>query len=91
MKEAKKGRCQKCKNYFYVHDHHLLSQAIFGKGKTVRLCPNCRTHFHEFSKMQTTNENDPIEALDIWETWFKKIAVICSVALAVFLTFRFLF
>jgi len=31
MKEAKKGKCVKCKEYFYVHEHHILPKSIFGK------------------------------------------------------------
>jgi len=81
MEEAKKGVCEKCKQYFYVHEHHILSKSIFGKGKTVKLCPNCHTHFHEYSKKKTKNANDIKEAKRIWNKWLNKVAVVCSIAL----------
>ncbi len=44
MKEAKKGKCEKCNNYFYVHEHHILPKGVFDKkGATVKLCPNCHS------------------------------------------------
>ncbi len=77
MKEAKKGYCVKCGNYFYVHEHHILPQSIFGAGgSTVKLCPNCHTHFHEYSKKETKNPLDQVEALNIWSKWFKTVAVV---------------
>ncbi len=79
MKEAKKGKCRKCGNYFYIHEHHILSQAIFGKGgKTIKLCPNCHTHFHEYSKKETKNKKNKDEAMEIWLIWLKTITVIAS-------------
>jgi hypothetical protein len=30
-KETKKGTCDKCGLYFYIHEHHILPKAIFGK------------------------------------------------------------
>ena len=86
MKEAKKGICEKCKKHFYVHEHHILSKAIFGKGKTVKLCPNCHAHFHEYSKKQTKDKTDKDEALEIWDTWLKKVTVVCSIIGLVWLT-----
>ena len=81
MKEAKKGVCVKCGNYFYVHNHHILPKAIFGKqGKTAQLCPNCHTHFHEYSKKETTDPTDATQAKDIWTNWLKTIAITVSLA-----------
>jgi Zn-finger protein len=86
MKEAKKGICYKCGNLFYVHEHHVLPKAIFGKdGETVKLCPNCHTHFHEYSKKETTNPEDKEEALLIWTTWRKTVAVVVSVWIIAFI------
>ncbi len=80
MKEAKKGYCVKCGKYFYVHEHHILPQAIFGEiGKKEKLCPNCHTHFHEYSRKETKNPQDQNEALNIWTKWLKTVAVIVSV------------
>lgn len=79
MKEAKKGTCIKCNIYFYIHDHHILPKSKFGKnGKTAALCPNCHTHFHEYSKQKTINPYDAKEAQHIWDTWLKYISVIVS-------------
>ncbi len=50
-KEAKRGRCEKCGKTFYVHSHHIFPKAIFGDGETVKLCPNCHTHYHEYSNL----------------------------------------
>lgn len=89
MKEAKKGFCIKCNQYFYVHDHHILSKSIFGNdGETVKLCPNCHTHFHEYSKMHTKNPEDREEALKIRTTWLKVVSVIASVIIASALLYR---
>lgn len=88
MKEAKKGICRKCGIYFYVHDHHILPKSKFGKkGKTVQLCPNCHTHFHEYSKKHTTNPDDAEEARSIWNVWFTTISVIVSILLLGFILF----
>lgn len=90
MKEAKKGKCKKCGIYFYVHDHHILPKSIFGrKGETAKLCPNCHTHFHEYSKKQTTNPNDAEEARDIWDEWLTSVSVIVTI-LIIGLLFYFL-
>jgi len=79
MKEAKKGKCVKCKEYFYVHEHHILPKSIFGKkGKTVKLCPNCHTHFHEYNKQNNINPEDVNETLKIWTTWLKVISLVVS-------------
>ncbi len=81
MKEAKKDFCEKCGNYFYTHSHHILPKAIYGKkGKTAELCPNCHTHFHEYSKQKTTDPKDAVEAEKIWATWLKTIAITFTIA-----------
>ena len=87
MKEAKKGVCTKCGIYFYMHEHHILPKSIFGKkGKTVSLCPNCHTHFHEYSKQHTTNPTDEKEARNIWVVWLTTISV--SLCLLLFFVLR---
>ena len=83
MKEAKKGRCRKCGTYFYVHEHHIFPKNKFGDGPTVKLCPNCHTHFHEYSKKHTKNPDDPQEARAIWNIWFTTISVVVSILVIV--------
>jgi len=61
--------------FFYYHDHHILSKALFGKGKTVKLCPNCHTHFHEYKKIHETDPENKKEAKKIWRTWYTKVSV----------------
>jgi predicted HNH restriction endonuclease len=90
-KEAKKGECAKCNNYFYVHNHHIFPKSIFGKGETVELCPNCHTHFHEYKNLKIKNPKSKKETLKIWNKWFTKVAVVCSVALICMVVSRFLF
>jgi len=86
MKEAKKGKCAKCGIIFYIHVHHILSKSIFGKlGKTEKLCPNCHTHFHEYSKKHTKNKGDQQEAETIWKTWFSTVSVVVTIFVALFL------
>ena len=88
MKEAKRGICKKCNKYFYIHNHHILPKSKFGKeGETVELCPNCHTHFHEFSNIHTGNPNDADEARSIWNIWFTSI----TVSMALLLIGYFLF
>ncbi|HMY69515.1 MAG TPA: hypothetical protein PL048_10460 [Leptospiraceae bacterium] len=83
MTEAKKGRCIKCNLFFYVHDHHILPKSRFGnEGETVRLCPNCHTHFHEYSRINTRNPEDREEALKIWTIWLRTISVTVSIIIA---------
>jgi len=80
MKEAKKGKCEKCGIFFYIHEHHILPKSIFGKkGQTAKLCPNCHTHFHEYSKKKTTNPQDADEARKIWYTWLKTVSVVVTI------------
>ena len=88
MKEAKKGKCAKCGIYFYVHEHHILPQSIFGKkGETVKLCPNCHTHFHEYSKQKTKNPADADEARSIWNIWLTTVSVTLCLLVMVFILF----
>ncbi len=91
MKEAKKGRFIKCNQYFYVHDHHILPRSRFGnEGATVKLCPNCHTHFYEYSRMNTKNPEDYEEALKIWTKWLRTVSVTVSIIIAgiIFYFFR---
>ncbi len=78
-KEARRGECKKCGNVFYVHAHHIKSKAIFGKGEKVDLCPNCHTHFHEYSNLNTINSEDENEAVEIWFEWLKKVIIACFI------------
>ncbi len=78
-KEARRGECEKCGNEFYVHAHHVKSKSIFGKGETVDLCPNCHTHFHEYSNLNTKNPKDANEADVIWKKWLMKVVVACFI------------
>ena len=87
MKEAKKGICSKCKNYFYVHEHHILPKSIFGTGETALLCPNCHTHFHEYSKKRTKKPGNKKEALKIWIKWLTKITVTASIIILALILF----
>ncbi len=89
-KEARRGECEKCGKVFYVHGHHILPKSLFGKGETIDLCPNCHTHFHEYSNLNTKNPQDKAEALKIWNRWLKKVVVICFVIGAFFLAKEFL-
>lgn len=86
MKEMKMGECRKCKQFFYIHDHHILSKSVFGEGETAPLCPNCHTHFHEYCKKNTINPKDQEEAIEIWKYWLKKVAVVRPAAGLVALT-----
>jgi len=86
MKEAKKGICYKCGKYFYVHDHHILPQSIFGKnGETVKLCPNCHTHFHEYSRQKSTDNANKQEVLIIWSTWLRTVSILVTSVIIVLL------
>lgn len=80
MKEARKGTCSKCGKKFYLHRHHILSKAIFGNdGEKEDLCPNCHTHFHEYSKKETTDPTNKEEAMKIWVKWFKTVSIIVTI------------
>jgi hypothetical protein len=88
MKEAKKSKCEKCNTYFYTHTHHTLPKAIFGKDvPTAELCPNCHTHFHEYSKQHTTEPTNRVEAQNIWEYWLRYVPVIVTMLVLAFLGF----
>lgn len=88
MKQAKKGLCQKCGIYFYIHEHHILPKSKFGqKGEVALLCPNCHTHFHEYSKKYIKNPYDENEARKIWNIWFTSVSVIVSMLILGFFLF----
>ncbi len=92
MEEAKKGICSKCKTFFYIHQHHILPKARFGKkGKRENLCPNCHTHFHQYSNKHTKNGENKKEALKIWTTWFKTVSVVVTILSIVFFIIKVLF
>ena len=75
-REAKKGTCQKCGKYFYLHDHHIKPRSIFGnKGKKARLCPNCHTHIHEHMNLHVENPDDEVEVLKVWDHWLNNVSV----------------
>lgn len=45
----KKAKCEKCKKYTYVYEHHILPQARFGKDtETVSLCGKCHKEYPQF-------------------------------------------
>lgn len=86
MREAKKGKCEKCGEYFYTHEHHILPKSIFGnKGETSKLCPNCHTHFHEYRKKNVKNPEDKEEALKLWTKWLKRISLTVTAILLAYL------
>jgi len=86
MNEPKKGKCDKCGILFYLHKHHILPKSIFGKqGETSNLCPNCHTHFHVYSNLNTKNKGDIKEAKAIWKKWLKKVSVVVTIFSALFL------
>jgi len=78
MKEAKRGKCEKCGILFYIESHHILPKAQFGeKGDKANLCPNCHRLVHEDMKKEIA---DPTNAEEIKE-WFRKwLAPVCIAA-----------
>jgi len=73
-----------------MRDVFLLAYASYStkiyfweKCPNCRVCPNCHTHFHEYSKKETTNPKDKAEAEKIWEYWLKYVAVIVTMLLIV--------
>jgi len=91
MKEPKKGRCLKCGIMFYMHEHHILPKSIFGKkSEKVKLCPNCHTHFHVYSNINTKNKGDIKEAKAIWKKWLETVSVVVTFFVALFLITYFL-
>ena len=84
-KEARKGECKKCGEFFYVHAHHIFPKSIFGKGEVVDLCPNCHTHCHEYNNLHVKNPQDAEEVNEVWKEWLRDI-IIVSVLLGVFLS-----
>lgn len=78
-KEARREICEKCKQEFYVHRHHILSKALFGEGETIDLCPNCHTHYHEYANKNLKNPKNKEEVLRVWNKWFKSITITCII------------
>jgi hypothetical protein len=90
MKEDTIGTCAKCGMEFYVHAHHIFPQAWFGKkGETHDLCPNCHTHFHNYSRKNAQNSKDKKEAKKIWEQWIEKVAVVTGTSVVLFFVVKF--
>jgi len=77
-KEPKKGWCEKCGEYFYVNDHHILPKGVFGKGETIRLCVKCHAHIHAYMDMNVKDTKNKDEVKKVWYYWFKKVAVIVT-------------
>jgi len=77
-KEPKKGWCEKCGDYFYVNDHHVLPKGVFGKGKTIRLCVKCHAHIHAYMDLNVKEVNNKDEVLTVWTEWFRNVAVIVT-------------
>jgi len=61
MKEAKKGECQKCGTFFYLHTHHTLPKSIFGKNvPTAEYAPTATRIFtNTAKKKQLTQKIKP--------------------------------
>jgi len=93
-RERKKGTCQKCGEYFYVDDHHILPRKIYGdKGETIQLCVKCHTHVHEYLNKNVDDYNDKEKLLKIWQNWLKnvKVVVTCIVLFILSLGLFYLF
>jgi 5-methylcytosine-specific restriction endonuclease McrA len=77
-KEAKRGECEKCGRIFYIHEHHILPRAIFGEnGETIKLCPNCHTHYHEYQNLNQEDMTDQNETERVWSNWIRFVVVVC--------------
>lgn len=75
-KEARKGYCEKCKKYFYVHAHHIDPKSQFRNSQaTVDLCPNCHTHVHEYMNKHLKNPDDREENRRLWYYWLEHVSV----------------
>ena len=59
MREAKKGKCDKCSQFFFVDAHHILPKSKFGKTKeTADLCPNCHRLVHDDMKKEISDNSN---------------------------------
>jgi len=77
-KEPKKGWCEKCGDFFYVHDHHIFPKALFGKGETIQLCVKCHAHIHAYMDLNVKDPKNKDEVDKIWDRWFKYVAVVVA-------------
>ena len=42
----KQDYCEKCGEFTYVEQHHVVPKGLLKKGETKNLCPNCHTEYH---------------------------------------------
>ena len=71
----KQGICKGCGKMEWIEKHHIYPQSIFkGKGKTIYLCPNCHTGYHQ--KLGGMESNDPGFYLSFYMAWLWKAVVI---------------
>ena len=66
-----KGRCEQCNTYTVLDKHHVLpKKAFFGRGRIVKLCPNCHRLYHDtLGKPNLSNADEVFHEFTFWH-WF---------------------
>jgi len=84
MKKIKeKKKCEKCGNFLYCDEHHILPKGIFGNGETIALCKTCHDEYHRFlgfEYLRKKNAQPKEFYIAKWKQWISLI-VIASVLL----------
>ncbi len=59
-RKYKKGTCERCGDYTYVNDHHIVPKEIKKKNnkETIRLCVVCHIELHEVIPDEIKKEKD---------------------------------
>jgi len=69
------GKCKKCNKKHWLEKHHVYPQSKFkGKGKTIYLCPNCHTDYHQ--KLGAIKSDNKGFYLSFYMSWLWKLLVI---------------
>jgi hypothetical protein len=63
-------KCKKCGKETWLHEHHILPQATFGKNEEkILLCPTCHTEYHQLLGTENLKNPDPVFHFYFFSKW----------------------
>jgi hypothetical protein len=77
----KYGKCRKCGKRAWLEKHHVYPKSKFkGQGKSIYLCPNCHTDYHQ--KLGEIKSSNPGFYLSFYMSWlWKTLAILIILGL----------
>lgn len=80
-----KDRCQKCNQYTWIEEHHILPKSVFkGAGEKYKLCSNCHTDYHQ--KLGSKNLKNPSAEFHFekFYRWIAGLTIVIILFLSIF-------